>query len=514
MTTRAALSGAAAALLGCLAGVRADDWPMFGRDAPGNAVSPEAGSPTDWHAKGWPKTEIGDKVTERYTEDRNIRWKAELGSLSIGSPVVAGGLVWVSTNNDHPRDPARKGDAGVLMGFRERDGQFLYQYVAPRLTTTLFHDWPHGSIGCTPLAEGDRLWFTTNRCETVCLDVGPLRRGDGVPRVVWKVDMVKELGVHPKTAPMALTPTNSIPASYRGRIYVNTWNGRDETHLRVPAPQAPSLVCFDRDTGKVLWSDNSPGENILDGQWAGPLVIEVNGRGQVIHPQGDGWVRSFDALTGKLIWKFDTNPKDAKWGLGGRATKNYVLSAPLYHDGRLYVVNGQQPEHYEGPAWLYCLDPTKEGDISRQLDDGPGKGKPNPNSGVVWRFGGAVPKELAEKDPRNTLLDRTIGSVVVHDGLLYVASLTGYLHCLDARTGREYWWHDMRSAVYGSPLWADGKVYIGTEDGDVWIFRHGKAKQEPRRIDAEEPIRSSLVFANGVLYVMTERTLYAIRERK
>ena len=123
-------------------------------------------------------------------------------------------------------------------------------------------------------------------------------------------------------------------------------------------------------------------------------------------------------------------------------------------------------------------------------------------------------RAMAANTHPNPVTSETIGSVVVHDGLLYVASLTGYLHCLDARTGREYWWHDMRSAVYGSPLWADGKVYIGTEDGDVWIFRHGKAKQEPRRIDAEEPIRSSLVFANGVLYVMTENKLYAIAPKQ
>src|SRR5206468_1077250 len=101
--------------------------------------------------------------------------------------------------------------------------------------------------------------------------------------------------------------TCSIGTSYRGRIYVSTGNGVGEDLKTVPAPNAPSLVCLDRDTGKVLWSDCSP-VDILHSQWSSPLVIEVKGRGQVIAAQGDGWVRSFDALSGELIWKFDTNP--------------------------------------------------------------------------------------------------------------------------------------------------------------------------------------------------------------
>src|SRR5262249_26338412 len=157
--------------------------------------------------------------------------------------------------------------------------------------------------------------------------------------------------------------------------YVITGNGVDEGHVNVPAPHAPSLVCFDKDTGKVVWQDNSPGKNILEGERSSPLVIEVKGRGQVIAPQGDGWLRSFDALTGKLIWKFDTNPKSAKWEIGGRGTRNQTVAAPVFHECRIYIGNGLSPHVRGGAGWLYCLDPTKEGDISLELDAGPGRGK-------------------------------------------------------------------------------------------------------------------------------------------
>src|SRR5207249_3785081 len=100
-----------------------------------------------------------------------------------------------------------------------------------------------------------RLFFTTNRAEVVCLDVGPLRQGKGEPRLLWKLDMRKDLGVSPVGAAMSIGHTCSISASYRGRIYVTTGNGVDMNSGNLPAPEAPSLVCLDRDTGKVLWSD-------------------------------------------------------------------------------------------------------------------------------------------------------------------------------------------------------------------------------------------------------------------
>src|SRR5262245_26107154 len=135
-------------LLGLAAGpaARGDDWPMFGRDRTRNAVSPEAGAPTNWQVR------TGDRPA------RNVKWAAQLGSRSMGGPVVAGGLVWVGTNNEHPRDPRdtrpvkdvrRPLDLSVLMCFREADGKFLWQYTSPRLGVYV-QDGPQHSMG-TPL---------------------------------------------------------------------------------------------------------------------------------------------------------------------------------------------------------------------------------------------------------------------------------------------------------------------------------------------------------------------------
>lgn len=219
--------------------MKADDWPMAGRDWSRNSLSPEKTPPTDWQA------EARDSKTARLVKPaRNIKWSAALGSRTIGGPVVADGFVWVGTNNDNPRDPKRKGDASVLMCFRESDGKFLWQYVSPRSTRGRHEDWPKHSMG-TPLVDGDRLWLNTNRCEPLCLDIGPLKKGTGEPGVVWKVDMRKDQGVFPNSAGMA-DGFGPSPALYKDWIYVVTSNGVDEEHVNVPAPEAPSLVCFEK----------------------------------------------------------------------------------------------------------------------------------------------------------------------------------------------------------------------------------------------------------------------------
>jgi outer membrane protein assembly factor BamB len=103
---------------------------------------------------------------------------------------------------------------------------------------------------------------------------------------------------------------------------------------------------------------------------------------------------------------------------------------------------------------------------------------------------------------------------VVHDGLVYAPEADGYLHCLDAETGKKYWEHDFLAGIRGSPLWADGKVYLGDDNGSLWVFQHGKEKAEPRKIDMDDWIGTTPVFSNGVLYIVTHRTLYAIQQKK
>ena len=456
---------ALAAVSGSAAG---EDWPMWG-GAPGrNMVSAVTGLPSAWDIR----------------TNANIRWTADLGSTSYGNPVVAGGRVFVGTNNANPRNARVTGDKGVLMCFRESDGAFLWQAVTDKLEEGKAVDWPEQGVASSPAVVGNRLYYVTNRAELVALDTegftdgendGPVTderlAGPADGDVVWRLDMMKELGVRPRNL------ANSSPAVWDDLVFIVTSNGRDEEAGKVLAPAAPSFLAVNRVTGKVVWQDGSPGDRILHGQWSSPALGEADGLMQVVFPGGDGWLRAFNARTGAPLWRFDLNPKDAVWP----KTRNDGLATPVFQGGRVYMAVGQDPENGEGVGHLYSIDPARTGDITE--------------SGRVWHY---------------DKIRRSISTVAVTGGLVYAADFSGFLHCLDAATGAPQWTFDMLAAVWGSPLVADGKVYIGDEDGDVVVLQAGKTLTKLAEPNMGSAVYSTPVAANGALYIMSASKLFCI----
>ena len=446
------------------------DWPMWGGTPVRNMVSEMRGAPVTW--------DIQSK--------KNVRWMAALGSQSYGNPVVAGGKVFVGTNNEGLRDPKQAGDRGVLMAFDEKTGEFLWQITHEKLASGRVNDWPYQGIASSPLVEGDRLYYVSNRCELMAVDTEGFKDGenDGPVKdekltgpkdgdIVWKLDMMEEVGSSPHNL------SNSSPVSWGDFIYVSTIHGQDESHVNIPSPRAPAIIAVDKKTGKVVWEDASPGDRILHGQWAAMTVAELGGVTQVIHPQGDGWVRAFDAKTGEKLWEFDTNPKDSVWP----KTRNELIGTPVVYEGLVYVGNGQDPEHGEGPGHFSAIDPTKRGDIT--------------TTGRVWHF---------------DKIRCTISTAAIKDGIVYIADFSGFLHALDAKTGASYWTHDMLAAVWGSPVVVDGKVYLGDEDGDVVVLAHGKEKKVLAENTLGSSVYASVVPANGALLLMNRNQLWSLGE--
>src|ERR1700730_6504659 len=429
------------------------DWPMWGGTPDRNMVSNMKGIPTTWDVK----------------TKKNVKWVAELGSQSYGNPVVAGGMVFVGTNNEGMKDPAVKGDKGILMAFRESDGQFQWQDANDKLPSGRANDWPCQGVCSSPLIEGDHLYYVTNRCELRCLDV----HGDGNKhaKMLWKFDMMEEVGSMPHNM------SNASPVSFGDLIYVSTSNGQDESHVHIPSPRAPAVIAVNKNTGKLVWEDNSVQDRILHGQWSTPSVGKIGGVDQVVSAQGDGWVRGYEALTGKKLWEFDTNPKDAVWP----KTRNEVIATPVIYEDRVYIANGQDPEHGEGVGHMYCIDATKRGDITE--------------SGRVWHY---------------DKIRRSISTASIADGLLYIPDFSGFLHCLDAKTGQVYWTHDLFAAVWGSTLVADGKVYVGDEDGDLVILQAGKQKKVLATMNMGSAVYATPVPAHGALFLNNRNQLFAL----
>ena len=433
------------------------DWPMWGGTPERNMVSSMKGIPTSWDIK----------------TNKNVKWMAQLGSQSYGNPVVSGGQVYIGTNNELVRNRKEGGDRGVLMCFRESDGKFLWQHTNEKLPSGRANDWPYQGVCSSPLVEGDRLYYVSNRCELVCLDTHG--DGSGNPKVIWKFDMMEEVGSQPHNM------SNSSPVSYGDLIFVGTANGQDESHVHIPSPRAPSMIAVNKNTGKLVWEVNNVGERILHGQWSSPAVGKVGDVWQVMVGEGDGWIRSYEVLTGKKLWEFDLNPKDSVWP----KTRNEVIATPVIWENKVFIANGQDPEHGEGVGHLYSIDATKRGDITE--------------TGRLWHY---------------DKIRRSISTGAIYNGLLFYADFSGFLHCLDENTGKPYWTHDLLSAVWGSPMVIDGKVYLGDEDGDVVVMEASKEKKLIAQMNMGSSVYATVVPANGTLFVMNRNQLWALSENK
>src|SRR5207302_9837178 len=110
---------------------------------------------------------------------------------------------------------------------------------------------------------------------------------------------------------------------------------------------------------------------------------------------------------------------------------------------------------------------------------------------------------------RDYVFARTMSNVAVCDGLVIAPDESGYVHCLDARTGEPYWVHDTKDQIVGSPLIADGKVYIPTANGITFVLALARELTVLAENEIPGPIRSSPVFANGVCYLASDEKPYA-----
>ena len=489
----------------------ADDWPTWGGTKDRNMVSPVTGLPDEFH----PGERLAGSEDIDMSTTKNARWVIKLGSQSYGSATVAGGRVFVGTNNESPRDERQIGDRGVVMAFDEQTGEFLWQLVSPKLGAGKVSDWEYLGICSAPTVVGDVGYVITNRCEVVALDLKGMANGNTGPftdeagysgqeglepvepiettaDIIWVYDMRSDLGVFP----------HNIASSYvlhvDGKLFVCTSNGVDWSHTNIPAPQAPTLICLDAETGELIAEmDPIISERCLHASWSSPAYAEVEGTPMVFFGGGDGWLyglsldyeedeEGFNIL--KEYWRYDANPPEYRFDEDGNPIRyieydgpSEIITTSVYHDGLVYTAIGQDPEHGEGLGMISAIDPTKRGDISGQ---------------AVWT---------------NQDVNRSISTPAVHEGLLYIADYSGRLFCLDAKTGEEYWRYDTRGHIWASPLVADGKVYIGTEEGELYILEASREMNKLNMVEFPAPIYAGPVAANGTLYVQTMTHLYAFQ---
>jgi len=376
----------------------------------------------------------------------------------------------------------------VLMAFQKTDGSFLWQDVAPRVERGL-REFLLPSTTSAPYVEGNRLYYVTADCQLRALDTrgfrdgennGPYReekfRDNAAADIIWELDMPARLGIFPHEA------CNSEVLAVGDLLLVSTSNGQNEGHTLVPSPRAPSLIAVDKNSGDVVWTAIGPGEHVLHGQWSSPVSANVDGRMQILFGGGDGWLRAYEAASGREIWRFDGNPKDARWlPRPGVLSRSSIIASPVFADGRVFIAMGQDPTHGNGPSLIYAIDPNGQGDVTR--------------SKLLW-----TSREVG----------RVVGTPIVKDGMLYVGDLGGTVHCLDAATGAQVWKHETNAAIWGSLLLAADRLYVGNVDGFMTVLRAGRRKELLAQIEMDAPLYSRPALIGDALYLATGQRLYLI----
>jgi outer membrane protein assembly factor BamB len=270
------------------------------------------------------------------------------------------------------------------------------------------------------------------------------------------------------------------------------------------------LIALDKRTGRlVAWDDAKIGHRVFHGQWSSPSLGKLRDKTLVFYGGGDGVCYAMEALNEapptpgplKTVWSFDCNPAEYRFkdgaprpylagdtrrkrgnnNDGSYAGPSEIIGTPVFYDNRVFVAIGQDPLHGKGRGMLCCIDATGTGDISQ--------------CGKIWSYGE---------------MQRTLSSVSIAGGLLFIADVTGVIHCLDLQTGRRHWTHETKAEIWGSTFVADGKVYVGTQKS-LWVLAAAKEKKVLGEIRLGSPVYTTPIAANGVLYVASQRYLWAVQ---
>ena len=506
----------------------AGDWPQWGGGRQRLMVSDETNLPDSFLPGERKRNELGFDLSD----SKDVLWAARLGSKTYGSPTISNGRVYVGTNDDSVDDPRFQPTAGgVLLCLDEATGDPIWRLIVPKLEidrTKVSEDFEDMNLGIcsTATIDGDRVYIVTGRCEVLCLDVhgmangndGPFKDeaqffvGDGKEApalqpddadILWQFDMLRSLPVFPHDA------TNCSVLIYDDLAYVGTGNGVYDG--KVVLPTAPTFIALDKLTGELIAKDNGHiSANVFHGQWSSPAVAQCDGRDVIVYGGGDGVLYGFQPIQKKentvgtieQVWNCDCNPADYRerdgvkldyWSIlrGGSqdavvdnliVSPNEIIATPVVSDNRVYVAIGQDPVHGPGAGALSCIDPNGSGDTT--------------GTNILWQY---------------PYIGRSMSTVAVKDGLVFAAETWGKIHCLDAKSGELKWIHDTKEPIWGSPLVADGKLYIGAGKS-LFVLAAGPEERLISEVKLHFTIATAPAAANGTLFVATQQNLWAVKK--
>ena len=396
----------------------------------------------------------------------NILWRTPIPGLGHSSPVIWGDRIFVtsaiSSRGGATFKPGLYGDGDAsddrsphkwtLFAINKHTGQIEWERVAFEGSPVDTRHIKSTYASATPATDGRSVVVSFGSQGVYAFDV------DGRQR--WKVDLGHtKLGAY--DIPSYEWGPASSPIIFEDLVILQV-----DTHLD------SFVIALDLTTGALRWKtdrDEFP-------SWGTPTVAMTPGGPQLV-TNASKYIRGYDPRTGKELWR-----------LGG--SSKITAPTPIFSDGVFVVASGRAPERP-----IFAIKPDARGDIS--LKDGASS-----NTAVLW-----------SKTGRGSYMP----TPVAYNGMLYVLANNGVFDAYELKTGAEVYRQRLPyvgSGYSASPVAADGKIYLSSEDGEMLVVSAGRTFVHVATNAMGELLMATPALSEGRMYVRTSESLVAIGRRR
>jgi outer membrane protein assembly factor BamB len=403
-------------------------------------------TPTTWNAE----------------ESKNVRWKTPVPGLGHSSPIVWGDRIFVTTAiSGKEKDELKVGLYGDVTPVNDdtvhtwkiycldkKTGKVLWEQTACRGVPKIKRHTKSTQANCTTATDGKHLVAFFGPEGLYCYDL------NGKP--LWKKDLgLLDSGWY--VAPENQWGFSSSPILYRNMVIV-----------QCDVQKNPFLAAFDIRDGREIWRTQRDDVTTF----STPTVAEEGGRAQIV-VNGYKHIGGYDALTGKELWRLT----------GGG---DIPVPTPVVADGLIFIMNAHGQMNP-----IYAIRTSATGNISLHGDE-------TTNASVAWstRRGGAY-----------------METPLVYGDYLYTCQINGILSCYEAKTGKQVYNERLgtgRTGFTSSLVEADGKIYIASEEGDVYVIKAGPEFKVLATNPLGEVCMATPAISEGVLFYRTQGHLIAI----
>ena len=419
------------------------------RGANASGVADSRPTPTAWDAE----------------KSANILWKTPIPGLAHSSPVVWGDRVFITTAiSSDPNTVFRHGLYGDVDSAKDeskhtwrvycldkKTGKIIWEQTAHEGVPKIKRHIKSTHANSTPVTDGQHVIAFFGSEGLYCYDLNG--------KLLWKQDLgLLDAGWF--YDPDYQWGTASSPIIYQNLVIV-----------QCDVQKNSFIAAYDLKDGKRVWL--TPREEIPS--WGTPTVYEGKARAELV-TNATKAARGYDPLTGKELWKLIGNPE-------------VTATTPVAGQGLIFICNSYRPNQP-----IYAIRPGASGDISLK------EGKTS-NEYVAWSYqrGGTY-----------------MPTPIIYGDYLYTCANHGVLTCYDAKTGEKIYQQrigDKGGAYSASPVAADGKLYLASEDGEVFVVKAGPKYELLATNPMGEVLMATPAISDGIVIVRGQHHVFGIGER-